>query len=478
MTAALTDPLKAEVRQVRLSSIRPCPENDGVYGKQSLDDPDILSLIESIRANGVLDPITISADNVIISGHRRRFCAERAGLRVVPVIRHDISYAKDREAFMKLLVEMNEQRVKTAATVLREAAMKVDPAQAVAEMRQEQKDKEEERLYGSQLSDHFLDLKDASARKRISKAKMPMLEGALRVINAHREFWPLSVRQIHYRLLGPNAPLRHASKPGSRYLNDDKSYDDLTDLLARGRVEGRVPWAAIDDETRPEELHGHFWNTGEFFKEHLGWFLRGYTRDKMQSQPNHIEIVAEKLTVKTILGSVAATHSIPFTILRGQSGPTVKRKIAQRYFRSEKQKLVLLVVTDLDPAGETIAQNMRDDLESDFGIPEGYLEVCRAGLNIDRVLALGLEPSMEAKVSSPTYKAFVEKYEITDAYELEAMSPEDLQKALIEDIDEVLDIAAYNSEVKRENEDAVAVKVLKDKSLALLKTIDPGSEAP
>ena len=85
---------------------------------------------------------------------------------------------------------------------------------------------------------------------------------------------------------------------------------------------------------------------------------------------------------------------------------------------------------------------------------------------------------MEAKASSPTYKAFVEKYGITDAYELEAMSPEDLQKALIEDIDEVLDIAAYNSEVKRENEDAVAVKVLKDRSLALLKTIDPRSEAP
>ena len=165
MTAALTDPLKAEVALVRLSSIRPCPENDGVYGKQSLDDPNILSLIASIRAKGVLEPIQISADNVIISGHRRRFCAEHAGLRVVPVIRHEISYAKDRDAFLKLLVEMNEQRVKTAATVLREAAMKVDPAQARAEMRQEQKDKEEERLYGSQVADHLIDWKDMSAKE-------------------------------------------------------------------------------------------------------------------------------------------------------------------------------------------------------------------------------------------------------------------------------------------------------------------------
>jgi hypothetical protein len=31
---------------------------------------------------------------------------------------------------------------------------------------------------------------------------------------------PLSDRQVHYRLLGPNAPLIHASKPESRYVNN------------------------------------------------------------------------------------------------------------------------------------------------------------------------------------------------------------------------------------------------------------------
>ena len=67
---------------------------------------------------------------------------------------------------------------------------------------------------------------------------MPFLEAALRVIDEHEEFWPLSVRQIHYRLLGPDAPLKHASKPDSTYTNDKKSYKSLCDLLARGRIEG------------------------------------------------------------------------------------------------------------------------------------------------------------------------------------------------------------------------------------------------
>ena len=79
-----------------------------------MDDPDIAELIKSIRANGLLEPIQISADNVIISGHRRRFCSFQAGLRVVPVIRHPVSYADDRDSFLKLLVEANTQRKKRA----------------------------------------------------------------------------------------------------------------------------------------------------------------------------------------------------------------------------------------------------------------------------------------------------------------------------------------------------------------------------
>jgi hypothetical protein len=145
-------------------------------------------------------------------------------------------------------------------------------------------------------------------------------------------------------------------------------------------------------------------------------------------------------------------------------------KIVERYRRSKKRNPILLVVTDLDPAGETIVQNLRDDLESDFGIPDDRLEVYRAGLNIDRVTSRGLEPSMDAKETSPTYDAFVEKYGITDAYELEAMDPEDLQQALIEDIDDVLDIDAYNAELEREKEDAVVIKAAKDPVVEFLKT--------
>jgi hypothetical protein len=142
--------------------------------------------------------------------------------------------------------------------------------------------------------------------------------------------------------------------------------------------------------------------------------------------------------------------------------------VADRFTRSKKQSLIVLVVSDLDPAGETIVQNWRDDLEADFGIPAHRLEVYRAGLTMDR--AAGLEPSGEAKTSSPTYQAFVEKYDTEDMWELEAMEPEDLQDALIADIEEAMDMDAFEVEVEQEKKDAVAIQTMKTAALDFFKT--------
>jgi hypothetical protein len=88
-----------------------------------------------------------------------------------------------------------------------------------------------------------------------------LLQAVREVLQAQRAYWPLSVRQVHYRLLGPDAPLLHASKSDSQYRNDKASYRAAIDILARGRVAGLIPWQAIDDLTRPVELNAAFTNT-------------------------------------------------------------------------------------------------------------------------------------------------------------------------------------------------------------------------
>jgi hypothetical protein len=131
---------------------------------------------------------------------------------MVPAIRSDLSYTDNRQAFLKLLVEANTQRKKTAGMLLREAAMKVDPEQAYADLRKEQREGDNERRFGSGISDQQVDAKNIKGRKKISPASMPFLEAAY----ASSVCIKNSGRYRFVRLLGSIA-LKHASKPDSTY---------------------------------------------------------------------------------------------------------------------------------------------------------------------------------------------------------------------------------------------------------------------
>ncbi len=303
-----------------------------------------------------------------------------------------------------------------------------------------------------------------------SNAKQPFLEAILRVLEDQRKYWPLSDRQIHYRLLGENAPLTHASKPNSRYVNDKASYRALTDLLTRGRIAGLIPWNAIEDSTRPTDLHRAFSSPAEFFRQEVKSFLTGYWRDLLQSQPHHIDIVAEKLTVRTILEGVAREHTMPLTISRGMSSLPPKKAIHSRYRRSGKDKLILLVVSDLDPAGDAIAEDLVKSFRRDFGIYK--IEAYKVALTIEQVEEFDLTPSMDAKDTSPTYNTFVARYGIRDAYELEAMEPADLAAVLESAIEDVLDIDLFNEELTAEETDSTQIIAVRRQVETFLKSLN------
>jgi protein gp37/ParB-like chromosome segregation protein Spo0J len=94
--------------------LSPHPLNAEIYG-DSTDE----GLIQSIRENGVLQPVLIDFKNRIISGHRRFEAAVRAGLKSVPV---EIFSSRDELDIAAALVEANRHRVKSNEQIAREAA--------------------------------------------------------------------------------------------------------------------------------------------------------------------------------------------------------------------------------------------------------------------------------------------------------------------------------------------------------------------
>ncbi len=122
---------KLDHLQVRsLDSIIPAPDNDDVYRPIAYDDPEIRELAKSIKIRGVLEPLLISLDGFLISGHRRRIASLMTGLKEVPVQIHPISRKEDPNGFLKLLVEANSHRIKSATELLHESAIKIDPKTA------------------------------------------------------------------------------------------------------------------------------------------------------------------------------------------------------------------------------------------------------------------------------------------------------------------------------------------------------------
>jgi hypothetical protein len=427
----------------RIGEIHPAPENDRLYRPVDPNDPEIIALAESIKQYGIREPIVITLDGYIVSGHRRYAAAKLAGLktvvcRVLPIKRTD-----DIDQFVVLLREHNRQRDKSLAEKLREELTSADPHEAHRAL-------SEYRSNRSALYAETFEIEGFKTRAEISCAKQPMLDTILKVIADRRKFWPLSDRAIHYGLLN-DPPLKHASKPDSVYCNDRKSYQSLVELLTRARLAGLIDWHAIHDPTRPVSTWQVYDSPRGFIREQIDDFLKGYYRALMQSQPNHVEIVAEKNTVEPIVRPIAMEYTIPITSGRGYCSIPPRYAMAQRYHQSGKDKLILLIISDFDPDGETIAHSFARSMRDDFGIVE--VHPIKVALTAEQVKEYELPPVMTAKVTSSNYDRFVDQYGET-VFELEALEPDTLQGILREAIDSVIDVDAYNSEVSAEASDA------------------------
>src|SRR5262249_1368050 len=146
-------------------------------------------------AHGVKEPLRVTRDGFIISGHRRHMAARIAGLVRVPCIVDPVT--RDDPGFLVLLRECNRQRVKSFDEVGRERVVDAaaeDPAEAYAAL-------QHHRRARSAVAGPTILIRGARNRSRISEAKWPMLEAAIRNIEALRDYWPLSDRSIHYDML-------------------------------------------------------------------------------------------------------------------------------------------------------------------------------------------------------------------------------------------------------------------------------------
>ncbi|HYW79197.1 MAG TPA: ParB N-terminal domain-containing protein [Thermoguttaceae bacterium] len=465
-----------DIRYYSIRSLRPSPENNTLYHKCRVTDPDIQDLVKNILENGILTPLHITRDLWILSGHRRFTAARAAGLKKVPCIVLDIRRKGNRDAFTKALAAFNRgQREKSVDELLREEIVSISKEDAYAELRQCKATRARIDTGGVQV----ISLGKRKKRYQFSEEKQPLVDAIRKVVISLKDYWPLSDRRIHYNLL--NDPPMRNTKQKIPYVNDKKSYDDLTGVLTRMRCHDHIPMDSIGDDTRPVTIWKTYDGPKTFIREQLDTFLAGYDRNLLVSQPNWVEVVAEKLTVEPIVRPVASDYCLPLTIGRGNCSLPPRYHMARRFFNSGKEKLVLLIASDFDPDGECIAESFARSMRDDFGIPDERLCPIKVALTYQQTQELALPVNQgyqKPKTGSSNYQAFVKKYGHVPVYELEALPPETFQDLLRSQIETVLDMEAFDIEQDREREDASELNRAKQKLALALQEELTGADDP
>lgn len=142
-------------------------------------------------------------------------------------------------------------------------------------------------------------------------------------------------------------------------------------------------------------------------KDTLKWILKNviegeryYTPDWWEGEEYYIQILVEKIDLKTLFEDVCSDYHIPIANAKGWSSILQRAEYARRFREAEEKGLkpVLLYCGDHDPDGLRISDTIRKNLfdvreifwsDGEKGYDPTNLEIHRFGLNYDFIIANG-----------------------------------------------------------------------------------------
>jgi hypothetical protein len=272
-----------------------------------------------------------------------------------------------------------------------------------------------------------------------------------------RGYWPLTLRQVYYRLVA------------SLLIDNTKQeYKKLSQILARARLSGFVSWDAIEDRVR-STLDSSGWSDSEEFVEfELSELLTGYRRDLLQSQDTAIEVWVEKDALSRICHRAAFPFCVPVVVARGFSSVSYLHKCRTRVERNRAKgkKTTILYFGDLDPSGWEMLPSMMYTLKEEMELGTN-VRGARCALNPDQVAEYDLPRSIDAMKMTdsrtPKFRRMLKEagFDDTLAVELDALPPATLEALVTDSIEAELDMSILREERNKELQEQSKLKVLR-----------------
>lgn len=272
-----------------------------------------------------------------------------------------------------------------------------------------------------------------------------LLAQAQAVLDEYRQYWPLTCRQIFYRLVGAHG-----------YDKTEAAYGRLCHHLANARRARLIPFAAIRDDGVTTYRRDHF-DDKDAFLRHVRRLGQNYTRNKLADQEHHIEVWCEAAGMLPQLDDVAEPYSVKVYSSGGFDSLTAKKDLADRICRIEKPT-VILHLGDYDPSGESIFDSVAEDVAAfvDADRRHGLITVRfeRVALTSAQVRQFDL-PTAPPKATDSRSKTWT-----GGTCQLEALPPNIIADILREAIERHIDFIQYGVDQAREEREREEIQTL------------------
>jgi hypothetical protein len=305
-------------------------------------------------------------------------------------------------------------------------------------------------------------------RRQLSWTKKRNHQAAqvLEVVNELKDYWPLTLRQIYYRLVAAG----HIQNTRSRY-------NDLSRLVKQMRVDEILSWDVVTDRTRRVTNKRGFADHAEFIKQEVDRFLEGYDRCYVQDQERYVEIWCEKDALSQIFERVAWPYCIRAVTCKGYDSITFLDDYRRRATAAQArgQNPVILYFGDLDPSGWQALEATKQTLEDEMNLWD--VQYVRVALNPEQVREYDLPHSPDAvKLTDTRCKTYVERFGEL-AVELDSLHPATLQDLATLAIQEQFDMNLILEHVEVEKIERKKIAEIKQRIADELKCLTSHTSA-
>lgn len=280
--------------------------------------------------------------------------------------------------------------------------------------------------------------------------QLDKLNKVIAILKELKDYKPLTLRQVYYQMVSKEF-----------IENTTSQYGMLSNLIKWARIDGHIDWGDIEDRGRTFHNESGWSNKDAFISQELDYFLDDYKRDLLQTQNKYIEIWIEKDALSSIFKKVASPYTVSVVVNRGFTSISFLHDFKERIQDCGRKEVVMLYFGDFDPSGIEMLDAMKTTLQDELGINEVTYK--RIALLEDDIAKYKLPHNPDALKKTDTraekhIKAYGEL-----AVELDALSPDVLERKIRKAIEDELDIGAFNKEVKKHNIELKKLSTLKSK---------------